>query len=260
MIPAERSSQSIVFVTCMFVGLGTTAVQACSGDRPAEPDETTLGRVSLPLLTMSGGHKYRLRDAVIFVSGPQFVQLSSTDDPDEIVLATTLQTGNYTAYLYSWTLERDDGAGLFEPVPATMTSSNTVPFTIFNGATSTVSYQFRTDGVVVFVGSGAVQVRTVVDEVAAVCVPFGSECSTGTWCAPAGLTGASRACIPSGSVAVGEPCLSPLDCVANASCVDVNDTGAAVCVALCAASHFGVACPSIGTCQQVGGDYGVCRR
>ena len=77
-----------------------------------------VGTISLPLMTETDGHRYRLSQAVLSVSGPQFIQLASSDDPGETALSATLPTGNYFAILYSWVLERDDGTGRFLPVQA----------------------------------------------------------------------------------------------------------------------------------------------
>ena len=111
---------------------------------------------------------------------------------------------------------------LFGPVPATLISPSAVNFTIFNGATSTVAYQFRTDGVIVRVGAGALRVKASVDEIQPVCTPFGSDCPDATWCPPAGLTGQPLACIAAGTTPVDSPCSGPADCVAGSACLDLG--------------------------------------
>ncbi len=143
---------------------------------PEEAETAASGTVSLPLTASSNGHTYRLSNAYVYIYGPQSTALFSSSNPDEKVLSASLQTGSYTAYLYNWTLERDDGHGTFVPVQASLASSSGVGFSIFNGTTSTVSYQFSTDGVIVAVGSGTLNVAVTVDEHAAVCTPFGDDC------------------------------------------------------------------------------------
>jgi len=132
-----------------------------------------------------------------------------------------------------------------------------VGFSISNGTTTTLVYRFETDGVIVIVGAGELRVKVAVDEVAPPCTPFGTDCGEGTWCAPTGLTCAALACIASGTVAIGEPCSAPADCVASSSCIDLGE--GPVCTELCPSSHFGEPCESGGTCNGATPDYGVCR-
>jgi len=255
----QKSTKTIETLFAAFIALGV-GLTACASDAPpADSGPAQVGRVSLPLVVSGGTHNYRLGNVYLYISGPQTTQLFSTDYPAEVALAASLQTGSYTAYLFSWTLERDDGTGTFRPLPATLISSNAVNFSIFNGGTSTISYRFQTDGVVVTVGSGDLKVKATVDEVPATCTPFGTDCAAGTWCPPTGLTGAPRACIVAGPAAIGDPCLSPLDCVANASCIDAGDGSGSVCVGLCPDLLFSMSCSTGGTCQPAGTDYGFCR-
>jgi len=229
----------------------------CSSQMPEDAETAASGTVSLPLTASSNGHTYRLSNAYVYISGPQYsTVIFTSSNPDEKVLSTSLPTGNYSAYLSNWTLERDDGHGGFAPVPASLLS-NWTTFSIFNGTTSTVSYQFTTDGVIVVVGSGKLNVAVTVEEHAAVCTPFGDDCSTGTWCPPTGLTGAPRACVPAGSLALGEACASPTECVANSSCFDLG--GGPKCAELCPLENVGSQCSAGGTCEESGPDYGVCR-
>jgi hypothetical protein len=249
-----RIVSRIVWAAC-FV-LTAPLVAGCSGAGADDQASVESGAVSLPLVTQANGHTYRLHDAFIQIFGPTFTTLSTSDDPNETVLSATLQTGSYFANLYAWTLERDDGSGNFQPIVATLVSSNFVNFSVDNGTTTTVTYVFQTDGVIVTVGSGDLKVRVSVNEVDAVCTPFAGDCPTGTWCPPTGHTGAPRACVAAGAVAVGEPCGGPADCVANASCYDLGD--GPVCVALCPADAFETPCTTGGVCQKFGTDYGRC--
>ncbi|HEY8926937.1 MAG TPA: hypothetical protein VIU64_21290 [Polyangia bacterium] len=215
--------------------------------------------VSLPLVTETGGHRYRLRNAAISISGPQYLQLATSDDPAETVLSASLPTGTYYAYLYSsWRLERDDGSGRFLPVQAEMLSSYYTSFSILNGATTTLGFRFRTDGVIVEVGAGQLKVNVSVEETSPICTPFATPdgCADGSWCPPTGLTALPRACVATGTIALGLPCLAALDCGRGAACIE----GAAgpVCTALCPSSDDGLACATGGTCQAVRTDYGVC--
>jgi len=244
-------------VLVAFFVLGPALMSACSAVPDTAGEPAASGSLSLPLTSFANGHRYRVSNAFVYVQGPQYVYLRSSDDPSETVLSAPLTTGDYWASLWSWSLEREDDAGTFVPVQATLTSSSQVPFTVFDGAATTISYQFQTDGVIVNVGSGDLRVAVNVQEIPAVCTPFGSECGEGAWCPPTGLTGRPRACYPAGSIALGEPCNAVTDCVPNASCADLGE--GPVCLALCRAADFDLPCASGGSCQPAGSDYGVCR-
>lgn len=234
---------------CLLSGASFTT--AC-GSEPAPRDEqVAMGTLSMPLLASVGSHTYRL-EGYAYVSGPSFEYLDLNAD----VVTTQLVTGNYEAYLYSWQLTRDDGSGNFQPVAATLISSYAPSFTIFNGATSTISFQFEADGLPVTVGVGTLNVKVDVSEAAPPCSPLGDDCAQGTWCPPPELTGLPATCISAGPLAEGDPCSSPLDCPANTSCFDFG-SGAA-CVALCAAESFELPCAANGVCTPQGADYGVC--
>jgi len=244
-----------LFAASSAAGCGGAEAPAGSAGRPSAGE---IGAVSLPLVTESGGHRYRLRDTFIGISGPQYLQLASSDDPAETALSATLQTGSYYAALYSWRLERDDGAGQFLPVQAILMSPSVASFSILNGATTTLRFRFSTDGVIVEVGSGDLRVAVAVDEVPPVCTPFAVDdgCAPGNWCPPSGLTGLPRACISTGTIELGLPCLGAMDCVAGAACIE--QSAGPVCTALCPTSDVGSACPSGGTCLTGAVDYGVC--
>lgn len=190
----------------------------------------------------------------MYVSGPVFNYLELNGDAE--VISTLLPAGNYGTYLYSWQLTRDDGFGNFAPVNATLISSSSPSFSIYNQTTSTISFQFETDGQLVTVGSGSLHVAIDVNEAPGVCTPLGGDCPAGTWCAPPELTGSALSCVSEGAVPLGEACGSPSDCVGNASCFDFG--AGALCAPLCASAEFGQACLAGGTCTAQGVDYGVC--
>jgi hypothetical protein len=234
---------------CLFSG--TSFVAGCSSE-PAPQDEAAVaGTLSMPLLASTGSHTYRLQ-GYAYVNGPSFQYLDLNAD----VITTQLPTGDYQAYLYSWELLREDGSGNFQPVAATLVSSYAPAFTIFNGATSTISFQFETDGLLVTVGAGALNVKLEVSETAPPCTPLGSDCAEGAWCPPPELTGTPASCVAAGPLAEGDACSSPLDCPANTSCFDFGAGPA--CVALCDGSSVGLPCGASGTCTAQGADYGVC--
>jgi hypothetical protein len=230
---------------------------ACSSAPNPREHPATTGSVTLPLTTVTGGATYRLENVFMEFFGPSFATLNETN-ADEAVLSTTLQTGSWQADLVNFTLKKKDGQGNFMPVIASL-EQNLVPFTIFNGTTTTLVFRFQTDGVIITVGSGQINVVAAVDQVPPVCTVLGSNCTPGTWCAPADLTGAALACIAAGATTVGQPCSASSDCVANAACFE-SGTGP-VCAALCASSDFNAPCALGGVCVPAasGSDYGICR-
>lgn len=239
----------------MVLAIGGGADVGCSSTAASTEGVEAMGTVSVPLVTTTNGHIYRLRTASISIWGPTYTYLNTDGTSSQTVLSTNLRTGNYSAQLYNWTLERDDGAGNFGPVTGTLLN-NTNHFTIANGATTTLVFQFQTDGVIVTVGSGRLDVKVKVDEIAPVCAPFGTDCGEGRWCPPSGLTGRALACRFHGSVDLGQPCFGPGDCIANSTCLDLGS--GPVCTALCAPSSFGAACGSGDPCVRCRADYGIC--
>ncbi|MEN9578302.1 MAG: hypothetical protein RJA70_1311 [Pseudomonadota bacterium] len=249
--------RSLLSYSSLLVGLMASPLLVGCGTPASDSHEAAFGTLSLPLTSVANGHTYRLRNATILVYGNTYSYLESSDDPAETVLSASLETGNYDAYLYGgWSLERATAEGAFEPVQASLESNSATSFSILNGTTTTVAFRFQTDGVTVVVGSGGLQVVLEVNETAPVCVPFSADCGPGAWCPSSALTGAGRACIVEGVVNVGQPCTGPLDCVANATCMDLG--AGPLCTALCPSADAGAACSSGGTCQLAGDDYGIC--
>lgn len=243
------------FITALFaLGLlySSAFTSACSSDSHAEEPAAT-GTFNMPLLATAGAHTYHLQGAM-YLNGPTFLYLDLSSN--ESVLTTTLPTGNYSAYLYSWSLTRDDGNGNFVPVSATLVSSNGAAFSIYNQTTTTVSFQFETDGQIVTVGAGQLHVAIDVHEATPVCTVLGDDCPSESWCAPTELTGAALRCVASGPVAIGESCTAPTDCTANSSCFDFG--AGALCHKLCTSADFNQPCGPNAICRPNGTDYGVC--
>jgi len=208
----------------------------------------------MPLVTTANGHTYRLSGA-LDLYGTRYEYISLNGDSTEI--KRVLPAGYYYAYLSYYELERlDESTGEYLPVASTLVSSYYQSFTIYDRTTTTISFQFETDGVVVTVGSGNLTVNIGVTEVEPVCTILGSDCPDGTWCAPPELTGQPLDCVYAGTVVAGEPCNGPQECVGNTSCFDFGDGPA--CTALCDASAFGNECAGGGTCTRVGTAYGIC--
>lgn len=226
---------------------------ACSSDSSHEAEAAASGTFVMPLLASAGGHNYRLQGA-LYVSGPTFLAFDlNTESP---TLSANLPSGTYLANLYAWSLTLDDGSGNFVPVSANLASSSVPTFTIFNQTTTAVSFQFETDGQLVTVGSGRLNIDVTVSEATPVCAPLGGGCPAGSWCAPSELTGSPLRCVAAGPTAEGAACSSPTDCAANTSCFDFGS--GAVCARLCSSADFNQPCASGSTCTPQGADYGVC--
>ncbi len=262
MFSFARITRSSTWAACG--GSLALAVAGCSGGHASasSPSNAATGTVSLPLSTVANGVTYQLvnADFEIFSEGRNFFETfltSNGPDGGATDLSTTLPTGSYEVdLLFGWTLERQDAQGNLTPVTATLTSNSFADFSIDNGTTTTVTFTFETDGVIVVIGSGALNIAIGVDTVDAGCTPLGNDCASGSWCPPASLTGSDLSCVPAGVTAVGEPCSDPTSCVANASCFQVG-TGT-FCEALCPSSDFDLPCATGGTCQSATSDYGVC--
>jgi len=227
----------------------------CSAQDESAEASVQSGSLELPLVSSAGGHTYRLYSGYLYTYGPSYYGYGTDLSVDAPSVSLALGTGHYTAYLSNPALARDDGTGTFVPVQATLVT-NGVGFDIYDGTTSTIAFEFQTDGALVRIGAGALNVRVDVSEGAAVCTPFANDCGEGSWCPPTELTGAPRACVTAGTVAVGEACAGPLDCAADSSCFDFGS--GPVCAELCAASQFGAACSDAASCVAAGSDYGVC--
>ncbi|WP_438016801.1 hypothetical protein WMF18_39380 [Sorangium sp. So ce315] len=227
---------------------------ACtSGTGAAEEAELT-GRASMSLVTQTNGRVYRLSNAVFSIEGPIFTYLSSSDDPGETALTAALPVGDYTSFLRpDWVLERDDG-GTFVPVQATLASANPALFTIDAGATTALVYQFQTDGTIITIGDGQLDVTIEVAEVGGKCTPFGAGCLDNEWCVPAGE---NPFCMPAGDIPIGAPCGNGGWCAAHGLCAAMDGMNA-VCIELCPADGFGSPCEGGGVCPGSGGDFAIC--
>jgi hypothetical protein len=232
---------------------GSFFVSGCNREPAPEPEPTTTGSLSLPLRASAGDHVYRLTGS-LYVYGSSWAYLDLSADSE--VASVSLATGAYSAELYGWSLYRDDGAGNLLAVSASLVSTPYPTFDIFNQTSTSISFQFETDGYPVTIGMGALNVDIDVTETPGTCAPLGSDCPDGAWCVPPELIGSEVRCISAGPVDLGAACRSPLDCVANSSCFDFGS--GAQCAELCSSVEFGLPCASGGTCTAQGVEYGVC--
>jgi hypothetical protein len=243
---------TLIFALPFALGIAPLSMSGCSSDTPAHEEEiASTGTLSMPLVTTTNGHTYRLT-GTLYVSGPVYTWFDLGGDE----ITANVPTGDYSVYLNSYELRELDDAGIYQPIQANLLSSYSQRVTVYNQTTTTVTYEFETDGIIVKIGAGNLAVDVKVTERPPLCTILGSDCGEGSWCAPPELTGQALACVGAGSAAPGEACSSPHDCGANSSCYDFG-TGAE-CVALCGADTFDTACPGGGVCTAQGKTYGVC--
>jgi hypothetical protein len=129
----------------------------------AAPRETSLGTFMANLVGQApSGAVYRLRHAVITVTGPGTTRIWNTeDDPARTSLSDNVPIGNYSASLADgWNLERIEGASA-APVTAQLVSDNPVDFLVSPDERTTVPLRFHVDTEVVDLSQGYDLVLTV---------------------------------------------------------------------------------------------------
>ena len=131
---------------------------SCSAPKSADYAQGTL---SMQLSTDVNGVTYRLREALFDLSGPESLTLSSGDNP---AIEQLLSEGDYSVNLSDgWRLEREFESG-FQAVAAELVSPNPAHFTVVAGQTTDVAYVFETDGTIVSLGEGTLNLRIQVTE------------------------------------------------------------------------------------------------
>ena len=134
-----------------------------------EPDAT--GAIKMQLRTDVNGNSYRLRDATFTISqgGAPVAAINTEANPNATSVQQTLAAGSYDINLATgWRLEKMiAGSGGFQTVSAQLVSANPVPGTITSGQTTPVAYAFRTDGTVIVVGDGTLNLTIEVTDTSA---------------------------------------------------------------------------------------------
>ncbi len=154
--------------------LGVAALTACGngGSGPTFGAVTTTGpngRIRLPLTTTAEGADYRLEGTFV-ISGDDSLTLSTTENPSASTITRTLSVGTYSVELMDpFTLLRADAGESEVEVPAELISDNPLGFSISDGATTPVGFVLSTQGIVVELGEGDVEIgfSVVVDAGAA---------------------------------------------------------------------------------------------
>jgi hypothetical protein len=244
-------------------GAGTLSLTGCASHDDARGEqEGSYGTVVLSLTGQTNGTTYRLRQAVFEVTGPTNTTLNSESDPNGAVLAATLSTGGYLIALQSgWFLERLNGMTA-EPVDATLVSANPQMFGISSAATSTVLFRFETDGTIIDIGTGQLEVAIEVNETTGTVecdivnqtgCPMGEACYFG-----GGDDGLTPICAAVGMSPPGSVCEFQNSCAPGAFCGSLDGENV-TCIQICSASGMGPSCPAGQACAGLGiGDVGGC--
>jgi hypothetical protein len=228
-------------------------------------DESGTGSVRLDLQgTASNGTVYRLSNATFTINTtPPTIVSSDGANAAATTIVQQLPAGSYNITLEpGWVLDRMNGA-TSTAVVATLANSAVQMFSIQEARTTSVTYQFRTSGVVITtgtlnVGIGVTEVEAGIGEA---CTPFSTpSCAAPAWCGP-GFNGSSQAvCQNGGNVPLGGPCSVVVAglCEANLLCVTSPETMSDVCKQACSPSVPG-SCAT-GTCTPVAGSmqFGTC--
>ena len=131
------------------------ASTGCLGSSPEGPADPSLGSISINLVGQApSGAIYRLRNAVITVTGPTARTWNTEDDPNQTTMSADVDPGTYTASVQTgWTLERVVG-GTATPVPAQLVSDNPVQFAVAAAVRTSVPLRFHVDAVDIDLSQG----------------------------------------------------------------------------------------------------------
>jgi hypothetical protein len=161
----RNSAHRLMKLACLGV-CATWLLAGCSSDSTASEATPGVGRVELALTgTSTSGRAYRLRDGVIDIIGTSTTSFTTESYLDANVISIELPAGGYLATLNDgWRLEGDNGDGTWQDVPAILTSTNPLPFAVYDQQTTDAALTFRAGNEVVAMGNGRVHFTVQVDD------------------------------------------------------------------------------------------------
>lgn len=149
----------------VLAALGAPAALGCSSNDDRGSQES-LGTLNVNLTgTSSSGIRYRLRNAIFEVNGPDDVVLFSENDVNAPTIQQDLAVGNYIVELADgWSLERETAGMFFEPVDAALTSANPAAFVIAEQGVTGVVFAFKAGDDVLELGHGVLELSINVED------------------------------------------------------------------------------------------------
>src|SRR5215471_12088246 len=147
-------SKAIAWTKLWVTWLAVSLAAIGCGSHSRGSDTAERGSLEMQLTTTAGGASYRLINVSLYLYGNNSYPYLYESDPNESKLTVLLSTGTYSVSLSNWQLQRADAQGVYQAVQATLESSSYQQVTIYNGTTTTLTYSFLTDGVIVTTGQG----------------------------------------------------------------------------------------------------------
>jgi len=263
------SSKFIVrSVLAAITAVSPLLMSACAVEGAPAVSQGDLGTLQMALRGVSSttGLTYRLRNAVIAVTGPTVDVYQTESDPNLASFTFDLPPGDYDILLTgadgadTWYLERQVGDGTYEQVDASLVTANPLHRTVASGGVAVGQFKFILDADEVVLEPGGIQVYiNVFDQAQCDLTQADPGCQSNEKCSP--ISGEFAICETAGTVPQGGACGSGSDC-AQGQCW-TGDWGCRnPCLPLVPAGAPG-SCVGGGTCSPIfdaDGDtgYGVC--
>ena len=194
-------------------------MSACAVEGAPAVSQGDLGTLQMALrgTSFTTGVSYRLRNAVIAVTGPTVDVYQTETDPDSTSAEFDLPPGDYEILLTgadgpnTWYLERQTGDGTYEQVDATLLTPNPLLRTVESGIIMTGQLKFILDADEVILEPGALSVSiNVIDEPQCNFTEADPGCQSNEKCSP--INGELAICEPAGTVPQGGACTSSSEC------------------------------------------------
>ena len=219
----KKQSIANGLVAALLLGSTMTLLSSCATTADSASDSKEFGHLEMALSGggVTTGATYRLRHAVISVSGPTVDLHQTEDNPDQPSVTFNVPPGEYDVALTgesgpnTWQLERLTANGTYEDVDASLISLNPQKIEVESGTIRYVSLRFILDGDEVVLEPGSIYVSlSVFDGPQCTLLSLDQGCTSSQHCAP--INGTVGTCEAAGPVALGGVCTSNTDCVMGA--------------------------------------------